>query len=178
MLRKQLDSELLRRNKESGQALVEFALVLLFIILPFTFVLVDSAVTLYTQAALTNATREGARAGSIYQTRTAPSANQTFAAQVAAIDAERTAFVRQEMQRMVGPLVSFSECSTTTTYSPDPPTVGNPYRELDSLIVSLACPRRLFFGLAGAGQITLSSRATMRIEPGGVAPSPTPTPSS
>ena len=126
----------------------------------------------YTQAVLTNAAREGARAGSIYQTTTAPAANQSFPVQVAAIDTARAAYVRQETQRMVGPLVSFPTCSTTFTYMPDPPTTGNPYRELDSLTVSLACPRRLFFGLVGTNQITLSARATMRIEPGGVAPSP------
>jgi len=73
---------------------------------------------------------------------------------------------------MVGPLVSFPTCSTTFAYAPDPPTAGDPYRELDSLTVSLACPRQLFFGLVGTNQITLSAQATMRIEPGGVAPAP------
>ena len=158
--------------RESGQALVEFALVLMFVILPFTFVLVDGSFTLYTQAVLTNAAREGARAGSIYQTTTAPSANQAFSAQVAAIDAARAAYVQQETQRMVGPLVSFPTCTTTFAYAPDPPDTGNPYRELDSLTISLACLRRLFFGLVGANQITLSAQATMRIEPGGIAPAP------
>ena len=167
-----MTDELSLTNRESGQALLEFALVLMFVILPFTFVLVDGSFTLYTQAVLTNAAREGARAGSIYQTTTAPSANQAFAAQVAAIDTARAAYVRQETQRMAGPLVSFAACSTTFAYAPDPPTTGNPYREMDSLTVSLACPRRLFFGLIGTNQITLSARATMRIEPGGVAPAP------
>ena len=44
-------------QEESGQALVEFALVLMFVILPFTFVLVDGAMLLFSQAALTNAAR-------------------------------------------------------------------------------------------------------------------------
>jgi len=167
-----LSDELSLKNRESGQALLEFALVLLFVILPFIFVLVDGSFTLYTQAVLTNAAREGARAGSIYQTTTAPLANQSFAAQVAAIDTARAAYVRQETQRMIGPLVSFPTCSTTFAYMPDPPDTGNPYRELDSLTVSLACPRWLFFGLIGTNQITLSAQATMRIEPGGVAPAP------
>ena len=169
---KPLSDELELTNRESGQALLEFALVLLFVILPFTFVLVDGSFTLYTQAVLTNAAREGARAGSIYQTTTAPAANQAFAAQVAAIDAARAAYIRQETQRMVGPLVPFAACSTTLAYAPDPPVTGNPYREMDSLTFSLACPRRLFFGLIGTNQITLSAQATMRIEPGGVAPAP------
>ena len=42
-------------ERESGQSLVEFALVLMFVILPLMFVLIDGAVTLYTQAALMNA---------------------------------------------------------------------------------------------------------------------------
>jgi Flp pilus assembly protein TadG len=157
-------------HPESGQALVEFALVLLFVILPFTFVLVDGAVTLYTQAALTNAAREGARAGSIYQAAAAPTG--TFASQVAAIDAARATYTQQEVQRMIGPLLTFSACTTTFTYSPATPDLGNPYRQLDAMRVVVSCPRRLFFGLIGTSQITLQAQATMRIEPGGVAPSP------
>ena len=53
-------------RSESGQALVEFALVLLFMILPFTFVLVDGSLTLFTLASVTNAACEGARAAAIY----------------------------------------------------------------------------------------------------------------
>lgn len=155
---------------ESGQALVEFALVLMFVILPFTFVLVDGAVTLYTQAALTNAVREGARAGSIYQAAAAPAG--TFDQQWAAIDVARTTYVQQEVQRMVGPLVAFSDCTMTIAYSPAAPELGNPYRELDALTIALSCPRQLFFGLIGASQITLEAEATMRLEPGGVAPNP------
>lgn len=159
-------------DSESGQGLVEFALVLMFVILPFMFVLIDGAVTLYTQAVLTNVTREGARAGSVYQTPTAPSYTLTFAQQVAAIDATRSAYIQQEVQRMIGPLVSFPTCTTTIAYSPMTPNLGNVYRELDSMSVELSCPRRLFFGLVGTSQITLTAEATMRIEPGGVAPSP------
>lgn len=165
-----VDSNSTQPEHEAGQALVEFALVLLFVILPLTFVLVDGAMTLYTQAALTNAAREGARAGSIYQTTTAPSG--TFDQQWSAIDAARLAYVRQEIQRMIGPLIPFSSCTTTIAYSPATPDLGNPYRELDALTVTLACPRQLFFGLIGTSQITLQVQATMRIEPGGVAPSP------
>lgn len=173
-----LNVEHTHSDKESGQALVEFALVLMFVILPFMFVLIDGAVTLYTQAALTNAAREGARGGSIYQTTTPPLYTDTFAVQVDKIDAARRAYIRQEVQIMVGPLVPFSSCTTTVAYpdtDPALPDLGNPYRELDSISVSLSCPRRLFFGLVGTSQITLTSQSTMRIEPGGVAV-PTPGP--
>ena len=157
---------------EHGQALVEFALVLMFVILPFTFVLVDGAMVLFTLANVSNAAREGARGGSIFQTTTAPTSDQTFAEQVALIDAARLAFVRQSSQQMLGALVAFDQCSTVIVYSPATPVIGNPYRELDSITLTLACPRRLLFGLVNAGTVTLTSQSTMRIEPGGVAPAP------
>ncbi len=164
-------------HKESGQSLVEFALVLMFVILPFMFVLIDGAVTLYTQAVLTNAAREGARSGSVYQcgAMTTPpitcnlAPNQTFSQQVALIDAARATYVWREAERQVGPLVSFPECTKVITYTPDPP-LYNTYRELDSMSVQVACPRRLFFGLVGTSQITLTAQSTMRLEPGGTPP--------
>src|SRR3990172_7315696 len=114
------NTELAQTHPESGQSLVEFALVLMFVILPLMFVLIDGAVTLYTQAALTNAAREGARAGSIYQTGTPPDFNQSFATQVTTIDAARLAYLQQQVQGMIGPLVSYPQCSTTITYNPNP----------------------------------------------------------
>jgi Flp pilus assembly protein TadG len=159
----------LKRPTENGQALVEFALVLMFIILPFTFVLVDGVMTLFTLANVTNAAREGARAGSIFQISAAPGG--TFSDQVATIDALRaTTSISPTIQKMLGPLVAYSQCTTAITYNPATPSLGNPYRELDSVTVQLACPRRMLFGLINVGSITLTSSATMRIEPGGVAP--------
>ena len=167
-----LQLRLARRPGQAGQSLVEFALVLMFIILPFMFVLVDGAFTLYTYAMLTNAAREGARAGSIYQTAFSQLSTQTFDQYTAQIDNERLTYTRQETQRLLGNLVSFSQCSTPITYTPDPPDTGNPYREMDSMNLRVDCPRRMFFGLIGTSQITLSAQSTMRIEPGGVAPGP------
>lgn len=159
-----------RSDEESGQTLVEFALVLLFVILPFMFVLIDGAMTLYTQAVLANVAREGARGGSIYQMTTPPSANQTFATQVAAIDSARLTYIRQQAQQMLGPLLSFSDCTVTVGYTPATPVIGDPYRAIDTMSVTITCPRSLFFGLIGASQINLQAEATMRIEPGGVSP--------
>lgn len=154
-----------RDQSQHGQALVEFALVLMFIILPFTFVLVDGAIMLFTLANVTNAAREGARAGSIYQT--------SGPGTVAIIDTERNDYARGQARNLLGPLVDFSACEAKIiSYSPITPTLGNPYREMDSLTFKVACPRRLFFGLVGTGVVTLTSQATMRIEPGGVAPQP------
>ena len=174
-----VEPRLSRPKEQAGQSLVEFALVLMFVILPFMFVLTDGAFTLYTYAMLTNAAREGARAGSVYQTTTPPSGGLTCTNLVDTIDSQRATYVQQQMQFLVGNLVSLSQCSTNITYQPsqvcilgqpgDPP-VPNPYRELDSLKVDLQCPHRLFFGLVGTSQITLSATSMMRIEPGGVAP--------
>lgn len=164
--------QLSRRQEQSGQSLVEFALVLMFVILPFMFVLVDGAFTLYTYAMLTNAAREGARGGSIYQTASSQSGTQTFDQYYAQIDNQRLTYTLQETQRLLGNLVSFSQCSTTITYTPDPPDIGNPFREMDSMNLQVACPRRMFFGLIGTSQITLTAQSTMRIEPGGVATGP------
>lgn len=172
----------LKRPTENGQALVEFALVLMFIILPFTFVLVDGVMTLFTLANVTNAAREGARAGSIFQISAAPGG--TFSDQVDTIDAAREAYIAQVIQSRLGPLVTYSECTITKPLyqkcvgsrcvpeRPDLPELGNPYRELDPVTVELKCPRRMLFGLINVGSITLTSSATMRIEPGGVAPAP------
>ena len=151
----------------SGQALVEFALVLMFVILPFTFVLIDGSMVLFTLASMTNAAREAAHAGSIFQ-------ETTYTSQYATIDAGRLTYIRQEAQSFASPLIPFSQCVTTVVYSPQTPDTDNIYRAMDSMSVTLACPHRLFFGLVGTGQITLTAQSTMRIEPGGVAPPPLP----
>lgn len=159
---------------------MEFALVLMFIILPLTFVFVDGAVMLFTYAEVTNAAREAARAAAIYQcgAPTTPTVNctlnvtQTFAQQIAQIDAARLSYVDQYFQvedrRWLSALIGYPQCARSIAYSPASPDMGNPYRELDSLTLTISCPRRLFFGLVGADSIQLTSRATMRIEPGGV----------
>ena len=50
-----------KERQESGQSLVEFALVLMFIILPLVFGFIEGSVLLYKYVALSNAAREGAR---------------------------------------------------------------------------------------------------------------------
>ncbi len=157
----QTSQRISKTEAQRGQALVEFALVLLFIILPFSFVVVDGALTLFTLANVTNAAREGARAGSIYES--------TYGT-VTAIDTARQAYMFQQAQDYLGPLVGFSDCAKQITYSPATPAANNPFRELDTLTFTIACPRRLLFGLVGTGVITLTSESSMRIEPGGATP--------
>ena len=170
-----------KNRSQLGQALVEFALVLMFIILPLTFVMVDGALMLFTYLEVTNAAREAARAAAIYQYQCpaspAPCATDptySYDQQVAMVDAARDSYVdtyfQSEDTRWLSALIGYSQCTHQITYNPDPPGIGNTYREMDSMSLTLACPRRLLFGLLNTGQITLTGGATMRIEPGGVAP--------
>jgi hypothetical protein len=155
----------------------------MFVILPVTYVLIETSLTLFTLSNVTNAVREGARAGALYQypacntTDTTCPLNPTvyaFNQLVGTIDTARSSVIRQEIQNRLGPLVAFSQCQVGIGYSVPPPTPaptpqpGNPYRAGEQLIVNLTCPRRLLFGLVNANQVNLSGSATMKIEPGGV----------
>ncbi len=163
------------RQRQSGQAIVEFTLVLMFIILPVTAALIDSAFVLFKQIMITNIAREGARAGSIYQTTTAFGADVPIADQIASMDAARKDFIRHEASTQLNPLIDLSGCNLSdlqVSYNPEPPALGNPYRQFDSVTVSLACPHHWLFGIITLPPVTLQSQATMRIEPGGIAPNP------
>ena len=167
---------------EQGQALVEFALVLMFVILPITYVLIETALTLFALSNVTNAVREGARAGALYQypacdtTDIACPLNPTaynFNQLASAIDDARKTSIKNAVFTWLRsvPLVDPQQCTDdshlTITY-PDSLAVGNPYRAGTPLTVDMSCPHFLLFGLANASQVNLSSSATMRIEPGGV----------
>ena len=170
-----------KTESQRGQALVEFALVLLFVILPFTFVIVDGAFTLFTYVEVTNAAREAARAAAIYQCK-APDCvidpTDTRENQLAMVDAGRRSYVdtyfNSEDTRWLSALIGYPQCDLQIIYPdlvPDPVTGAyNIYREMNSLQLNLACPRRLLFGLVNTGEITLTASSTMQIEPGGVAP--------
>ena len=136
---------------------------------------------LFTYVEVTNAAREAARAAAIYQC-SAPSCTidptNSFANQLATVDAARLQYVdtyfTSEDTRWLNALIGYSSCIRTITYpnpAYDPNTdVYNVYRQMDSMVLTLECPRRLFFGLVGSSQITLTASSTMRIEPGGVTP--------
>jgi len=53
------------RRPETGQTLVEFALVVTFVFLPLLFGLIEGTRLVYTNNVLSNAAREGARRGSV-----------------------------------------------------------------------------------------------------------------
>jgi Flp pilus assembly protein TadG len=51
---------------QGGAAMVEFALVSLFVLIPLLFIIIEGSLIFYNQAMITNASREGARAGIVY----------------------------------------------------------------------------------------------------------------
>jgi Flp pilus assembly protein TadG len=162
-------------NRERGQSLVEFALVLAFVILPLTMVFIESSVLLYEYVALTNATREGARAGSIYLYVGDPGGSS------AAPDAGRSAAVAQAVSGPLRPLIPAPpDCdgtsATTTcqiTYGPpsapipSSPPIPDPLRSTDAMTVTLVYTHPFLFGALG-NEIAVRAQSSMRIEPSSV----------
>ena len=160
----------IRNNEqEKGQSLVEFALVMAFIIIPLTFVLIETGVLLYEYVALTNAAREGARTGSIYLYVGNPGSTPALP------DAGRSAAVRDTVQNMVGPLIPGpSDCngsggSTTCqiTYGPSSAPIPDPLRSTDAMTVTISFTHPVLFGALGS-TLNLNARASMKIEPSSV----------
>ncbi len=165
-------------KSESGQGLVEFALVLMFIILPLTFVFIEVALLLFVQSNVVNATIEGARQGSVY-IYNSQGANPlgctswnpigTLDSQVDTLDCWRKGsiqdYLKNDPNGRLRNLVDVDSCSEDITYT-QPITMGNPYRAMQPLRLDLACPHHMLFGLVGESYITVSGTSTMRIEPG------------
>ena len=167
--------------RETGQSLVEFALVTLFVILPVTFGIIDGSILFYKWVALTNGAREGARTGAIYHYGgNEPSGDRDT---MYLIDGERKEKIISAVNATVGPLITVEEDDVVVTYDPPEPCVTRPpdwvfcrvYRSGDLVTVAITDTHTSIVGLViGLGQIDLSAAATMRIEPGGPAPSPPP----
>ena len=177
------------RLREAGQSLVEFALVTLFVILPVTFGIIDGSILFYKWVVVNNGAREGARAGAIYHyAGTGPAVGTVD--DVHDVDEAREIEIRQAVDATVGPLVSIqwgNEDDWTISYDPEyscVPPEDNPdcdvgyydvYRTGGSVKVQLIHRHRPFVGLViGIDEIDLTATATMRLEPGGAAPTPTP----
>jgi len=162
---------------EAGQSLVEFALVTLFVILPVTFGIIDGGILFYKWVALNNGAREGARAGAIFH-YVGPTHT------LDAIGAARELTIKDAVNATIGPLVSIAweqPADWHVTYDPDPPCVDDKcelldvYRTGDLVQVRLTHHHSPLVGLViGLDQIDLTASATMRIEPGGAGPTPTP----
>jgi Flp pilus assembly protein TadG len=157
------------KKREQGQSLVEFALVLIFVILPLTFVLIEASVILYKYVSLTNAAREGVRAGSVYLFVGDPAGSK------AAPDAGRSAEVVESVRSTVGPLVipppdctgTVSDTSCQITYGPSSfplTSIENLLRSTDIMTVTITHTHPFLFGALGS-TLDLESQASMRIEP-------------
>ena len=153
-------------KQESGQTLVEFALVLIFIILPLTLVFIEVSIVLYEYVALTNAAREGARAGSVYLFVGDPGGSST------APDTGRSTSVATTVSNTIGPLIPPPpDCDGTTStttcriaYGASSAPIPDPLRSTDAMTVTVAHTHTLLFGAFG-GQIGLQAQAAMKIEP-------------
>lgn len=158
-----------KNQQEAGQSLVEFALVLVFIIVPFTFAFIEASILLYKYVALNNAAREGARAGSIYLYVGNPGNSP------AAPDAGRSAAVATTVNRAVRPLIapppdctgSSAATSCQISYGPPSGPISDPLRSTDTFTVTLTHTHPFLFG-ALAGQISIRAQSGMRIEPSAV----------
>jgi hypothetical protein len=158
----------LKIGGESGQSLVEFALVMIFVIMPFTMVFIESSVLLYKYVALTNAARESARAGSIYL-YVGPVSSSTLP------DAGRSAAVASTVGGTVGPLVpappdcagTGSTTSCQISYGPSSAPIPDPLRSTDVMTVTLAHTHSILFGALG-NEVNIQARSSMRIEPSAV----------
>ncbi len=157
---------------KTGQGLVEFAFVVPLLLMVF-FGIIELGVIFSVYIGLTNAAREGARAGSTYQYScppppAPPNCTANNPGLQSDVDTERRTFINQAIDATLHPMIDPSDLIRPTpfpTYMPDPST--NIYRYGDLLTVELSYPHQLFFDLFGGPTLTLSSRSTMRIEPGG-----------
>lgn len=164
---------------EKGQSLLEFALVTLFVILPVTFGIIDGGVLFYKWVALTNAAREGARAGAIYHyIGTAPAVGDLN--HVELVDTAREGVIKNAVDATIGPLVSTRweqdddwEISYDPEYRCVIPAPGggcdgyDVYRNGALVTVGITHTHNPFVGLViGVDEMDLTASATMRIEPG------------
>jgi Flp pilus assembly protein TadG len=162
-----------RPIRQDGQSLVEFALVLAFIIIPFTFVLIETSLLLYKYVALTNAAREGARAASIYLYVGNPGGS--FAAPDTGRSTAAAATVRGTVAPLIAPPPDCSNTAATTvcqiSYGPSSAPIVDYLRSTDVLTLSITHTHSFLFGALGAG-IDLHAQAAMRIEPSTVISGP------
>jgi Flp pilus assembly protein TadG len=156
----------MRIEQEKGQSLVEFALVLIFVIVPFTLAFIETSILLYEYVSLTNAAREGARAGSIYLYVGDPGGS------FSGPDTGRSAAVLTAVNDTLGPFIPPSpNCNGTgdtticeITYGPSTSPVPDPLRSTDTMTVTIMRTHPFLWGAMG-GDIDLQVQSSMKIEP-------------
>ena len=136
-----------RKYKQNGAATVELAIIMALIFLPLVFGIIEFSFLLYDKSMITNASREGARAGIVYSYPDPVS------------DAEIESVVNNYCQDY---LISFGASSVTTTITREGTNHG------DDLTVTLTYPYIFLvlpdFVTGLVGDITLTSETIMRME--------------
>jgi len=147
---KSLDN-LKRHGKAAGVSVIEFAVVLPLLLLVL-FGIIEMSLVLYNQAVITNAAREGARFGILFNTD---------------VDGNYTPHTLGEIQAVVNNylqdnLVSFAAASATVTT----PTVGGSTGDPLAVRVQYTYTFLVLPNLANsvAGNLNLVSEAVMRME--------------
>ena len=132
-------------RQSKGQSLVEFALVLPLLLI-LIFGVIEFSILMYDKAVLTNASREGARAGIV-----ATSPRPTDAAIKKVVDDYCLTY-----------LITFGTASLTKTVTPPPYVSGQPLSvQVDYPYQFLVVPN---FITTMAGGVTLTATTVMRIE--------------
>ena len=167
-------SRQVKKRQESGQSLVEFALVLMFIILPLVFGFIEGSVLLYKYVALSNAAREGARAGSIYLYVGDPYVAPCVPSMDIYCDPDdkRGTAVVTAVSDTLGPLMpgppdcsgSSSTTSCQISYEPPSAPIDDAFRSTDAMTVTVSHTHSFMFGALG-NDVDIQARSSMRIEP-------------
>ena len=156
---------------QQGASAVEFAIVLPLLLL-FVFGIIEFGILLYNKAVITNASREGARAASLFRTTT--DGTPTYLPQGALGDNDSTSVRGVVNQYCANHLISFGGSTTpSTTVVPASGAGGTPPDEYRTVTVLfpynfLVLPNILagFFGGSGtlSGPIPLQAVTQMRTE--------------
>jgi hypothetical protein len=173
---------------ETGQSLVEFALVTVFVIIPVMIGIIDGSILFYKWVTVNNAAREGARAGAIYQDSTTSNGSE---AMMQTIDAARRIAITEAIEARIGPLASLDalqidypdspclvgehatscgECLVYDVYRGGVCRAGEHFGGGHRVVVTVTDHHTTIVGFViGVDSIDLTAAATMRIEPGGAA---------
>ena len=168
-------------RRTSGQSLLEFAIVIPVLFMMLTAV-IEFGIVFNIYNGLTNAAREAARAGSMYQydpsgAQQSPCASHPATTpDVTLVDCERGLAMDQVIMSKLNPLIKVHVTSVGQlnppsgvryTYTPSTSSGNNGYRYGDKVTVTLSYTHQLFFNLLGFPSLTMQATSEMRIEPGG-----------
>lgn len=156
-----------RDRKRAAQSLVEFALIApLF--LAMLFIIIELGIVFSIYIGLTNAAREGARAGAVFHIDNPETyQNTAFVTARTAIDGQRATAVGSAINATNHPMVG--ALTPVITYNETSATNGtNIYRYGEKMTVTLSFNHTFFFGLFSSDTLTIQAHSEMVLEPGGL----------